>query len=96
MGNSNPIDGRKAPVNWPLRHYPMRSIEQARRRATHDRAQEGFQFGDKNWHYERFRDDDRTLFVPPDRLHVFDGRTLRRDVTWTFYERPTRLRGTAS
>src|SRR5262249_27166987 len=49
LGNSNPIEGRKAPVNWPLRHYPMRSVEQARRRAFHDRNQAGFQFADKNW-----------------------------------------------
>lgn len=96
LGNSNPIDGRKAPANWPLRHYPMRSLAQARRRAAHDRNQPGFQFGDKNWHYERFRDDGSALLVPADRLHRFDGRTLRRDVTWQFYERPERLRGTGS
>ncbi len=92
LGNSNPIEGRKAPVNWPLRHYPMRTIEQARRRAHHDRNQEGFQFADKNWHYERFRDDEKTLLVPAERLHLWDGGPLRRDVTWQFYERPERLR----
>jgi glycosyltransferase involved in cell wall biosynthesis len=91
LGNSNPIDGVKAPVNWPLRHYPMRTIAQARRRAHHDRNQPGFQFGDKNWHYETFRDDDAALLVPAEKLHVFDGRTLRRDVTWEFYRRPERL-----
>lgn len=89
LGNSNPIDGTKAAVNWPLRHYPMRSMEQARRRAHHDRNQEGFQFGDKNWHYERFREDERTLVVPPQRLHRFDGRSLSREITWKFYERPS-------
>ena len=91
LGNSNPIDGRKSEANWPLRHYPMRSIEQARRRAQHDRNQEGFQFGDKNWHYERFREDERALVVPPAKLHRFDGRSLSREITWTFYERPARL-----
>jgi len=89
LGNSNPIDGTKAPVNWPLRHYPMRSMEQARRRAHHDRNQEGFQFGDKNWHYERFREDERALVVPAERLHRFDGRSLSREVAWKFYERPS-------
>ena len=91
LGNSNPIEGRKAATNWPLRHYPMRSIEQARRRAHHDRNQAGFQFGDKNWHYERFREDERALVVPADRLHRWDGGALSREITWQFYERPSRL-----
>jgi hypothetical protein len=89
LGNSNPIEGAKASVNWPLRHYPMRSMEQARRRANHDRNQEGFQFGDKNWHYARFREDERALVVPAAKLHRFDGRTLCREITWKFYERPS-------
>jgi hypothetical protein len=92
LGNSNPIEGEKAPVNWPLRHYPMRSLEQARRRALHDRNQAGFQSGDRNWHYERFREDERTLVVPAGDLHRFDGRHLSREITWTFYERPARLK----
>lgn len=91
LGNSNPVDGRKSAANWPLRHYPMRSREQARRRATHDRNQAGFQFGDKNWHYERFREDESALVVPAQKLHLFDGRSLSREITWTFYERPSRL-----
>lgn len=91
LGNANPVDGRKSESNWPLRHYPMRSREQARRRAVHDRNQPGFQFGDRNWHYERFREDEAALHVPAERLHVFDGRTLSKDVTWRFYERPARL-----
>ena len=91
LGNSNPIEGRKSPINWPLRHYPMRSLEQARRRAQHDRNQAGFQFGDKNWHYERFREDETALAVPAQMLHRFDGRHLSREITWTFYERPARL-----
>ena len=70
LGNSNPIEGRKASVNWPLRHYPMRSVEQARRRAQHDRNQEGFQFGRVGralllrW---------RSGYVPPRRDLVFLG-----------------------
>jgi len=92
LGNSNPPLGRKAPVNWPLRHYPMRSLAQARRRAHHDRNRPGFQFADKNWHYERFREDEGALNVPPERLHRFDGQRLDPQVTWRFYERPERLR----
>lgn len=88
LGNSNPPEGRKAPDAWPLRHYPMRSRAQAERRVRHDRNRPGFQFGDKNWHYQRFREDLESLLVPADRLHVFDGTTLDRTVTWTFYERP--------
>jgi hypothetical protein len=91
LGNSNPVEGRKAAENWPLRHYPMRSREQARRRAHHDRNQDGFQFGDKNWHYQRFREDEEALVVPASRLHLFDGRSLSREITWKFYERPGRL-----
>jgi hypothetical protein len=93
LGNSNPIEGRKAAANWPLRHYPMRSRSQAQRRARHDRNREGFQSGDKNWHYERFREDEETMLVPAAKLHRFDGRTLSRDITHTFYERPSRLTG---
>jgi len=93
MGNSNPPDGSKSPGNFPLRHYPMRSIAQARRRAGHDRNQPGFQRGDKNWHYERFRDDEGTMLVPPEKLHRFDGTTLDPTITWRFYERPERLVG---
>ncbi|MCG3135008.1 MAG: hypothetical protein HMLKMBBP_02501 [Planctomycetes bacterium] len=93
LGNSNPIEGTKSPVNWPLRHYPMRSAAQARRRAEHDRNQPGFQFSDKNWHYERFRDDASSVLVPAAKLHRFDGRTLSRDVTFEFYKRPDRLGG---
>lgn len=93
LGNSNPIDGPKAPVNWPLRHYPMRTVEQARRRAEHDRNQPGFQFSDKNWHYEHFRDDPRALMVPAERLHRFDGTSLDPTVTHEFYKRPERLSG---
>jgi len=88
MGNANPPEGRKAPVNWPLRHYPMRSLEQALRRAVHDRNQPGFQRGDKNWHYQRFREREDTLRVPPERLHRFDGTHLDPEVVWEFYARP--------
>ncbi len=87
MGNANPPLGRKAAVNWPLRHYPMRSAEQARRRALHDRNQPGFERGDKNWHYRRFRDDADALRVPAGRLHRFDGVRLDPEVVWEFYRR---------
>ena len=87
--STTPRPQPKSPVNWPLRHYPMRSREQARRRALHDRNQAGFQFDDKNWHYQRFREDERALVVPPEKLHRFDGRALSREITWTFYERPS-------
>lgn len=88
LGNSNPLPGTQAPQRWPLRHYPMRSAAQARRRAHHDRNQEGFQRGDKNWHYQRFREDESALVAPAERLHVFDGSRLDPEITWRFYERP--------
>jgi hypothetical protein len=92
LGNSNPLPGRKASRHWPLRHYPMRSLAQARRRVHYDRNQPGFQFDDKNWHYEEFRGDERRLLVPAERLHRFDGRHLDPEITWEFYEAPARLR----
>ena len=88
MGNANPPLGAKSPVNFPLRHYPMRSAEHARRRASHDRNQPGFQRGNKNWHYQRFREDDESHRVPADRLHRFDGVRLDPEVVWEFYRRP--------
>lgn len=94
LGNVNEIPGRRAPEKWPLLHYPARSLEQATRRVTHDRNQPGFQFEDKNWHYESFRADPATLLVPSSRLHVFNGRRLSREITWQFYRKPERLRST--
>ena len=76
-----------SPTNFPLRHYPMRSLAQARRRASHDRNQPGFQRGDKNWHYQRFRDEEESLRVPADKLHRFAGSSLDPRVVWNFYER---------
>ena len=88
MGNANPPLGSKSPVNFPLRHYPMRSAEHARRRASHDRNQPGFQRGNKNWHYQRFREDDESHRVPAESLHRFDGASLDPEVVWEFYRRP--------
>ena len=88
MGNANPPAGRKSPVNWPLRHYPMRSMAQAQKRAGHDRNQPGFQRGDKNWHYQRFREEEESLRVPPESLHEFDGTHLDPEIVWEFYKRP--------
>ena len=88
MGNSNPPRGTQSPTNFPLRHYPMRSLEQARRRAGHDRNQPGFQRGDKNWHYQRFREEEESLRVPAEKLHRFTGAGLDPRVVWNFYERP--------
>jgi glycosyltransferase involved in cell wall biosynthesis len=88
MGNANPPLGRKSPTNFALRHYPMRSLAQARRRASHDRNQPGFQRGDKNWHYQRFREEEESLQVPAERLHRFDGAHLDPEIVWEFYARP--------
>ncbi len=88
MGNANPPLGLQSPLRFPLRHYPMRSAVQARRRATHDRNQPGFQRGDKNWHYQRFREAEESLRVPAEKLHRFDGTALDPEVVWEFYKRP--------
>ena len=71
--NHNPIDGIKAPVNFNLRHYPMRSTEQMLKRLYKDRA--GLQRGNSNYHYENMTHHPDKLIISPDELHIDDGVT---------------------
>ena len=69
--NHNPLDGKKAPQMFNLRHYPMRSEEQMIRRVLKDRA--GLQRDGSNYHYDNMAEDLSRLKISPERLHLDDG-----------------------
>jgi glycosyltransferase involved in cell wall biosynthesis len=69
--NHNPIDGLKVPVNFNLRHYPMRSQEQMLRRLNKDRA--NLQRGSKNFHYNNMATHVHDLSIQAEWLHCDDG-----------------------
>ena len=71
--NHNPLEGRPAPRRFRLRHYPMRSPEQARARVLRDRA--GLRRGNMNFHYENMGRRLDSLTIPAEALHNDDGRT---------------------
>jgi glycosyltransferase involved in cell wall biosynthesis len=68
--NHNPPLGERYPRLFNLRHYPMRSEAQMRRRLEIDRA--GLRRGPSNYHYENMASWPERLVIPPDKLH-FDG-----------------------
>ncbi|HEY4337516.1 MAG TPA: glycosyltransferase family 2 protein [Puia sp.] len=69
--NHNSVEGRKAPVFFNLRHYPMRTKEQMIRRLNKDRA--NLQRDGNNYHYNNMALEGEKLIIPADRLHVDDG-----------------------
>ncbi|HWK07197.1 MAG TPA: glycosyltransferase family 2 protein [Puia sp.] len=71
--NHNPIDGRKLPYHFNLRHYPMRTIEQMHRRLNKDRA--GLERNGSNFHYNNMTiaREQNKLHVNPELLHIDDG-----------------------
>jgi glycosyltransferase involved in cell wall biosynthesis len=69
--NHNPIDGKKVPDLFNLRHYPMRSTEQMQRRLNKDRA--GLQRNGANYHYDNMMGHAEKLLIPPEQLHYDDG-----------------------
>lgn len=69
--NHNPIDGRIAPVQFNLRHYPMRDQAQMIRRIQKDRA--GLQRDGNNYHYDNMAERLERLIIAPDKLHLDDG-----------------------
>jgi glycosyltransferase involved in cell wall biosynthesis len=69
--NHNPLEGTPAPSLFNLRHYPMRSPVQMRRRVLADRA--GLRRGGMNFHYEHMRRDLASLRIPASSLHFDDG-----------------------
>lgn len=69
--NHNPPQGERYPRNFNLRHYPMRSFAQMRRRLEVDRA--GLRRGGSNFHYDNMSLWPERLAIPPERLHFDDG-----------------------
>ena len=69
--NHNPTEGRQAPENFNLRHYPMRSEAQMIRRIQKDRA--GLQREGSNYHYNNMAAEMSKLIISPEKLHVDDG-----------------------
>jgi glycosyltransferase involved in cell wall biosynthesis len=69
--NHNPLDGVPSSRLFNLRHYPMRSPEQMRRRIFLDRAE--LRRGDFNFHYETMRRQLDSLHIPATALHFDDG-----------------------
>lgn len=79
--NHNPIPGRRAETNFVLRHYPMRTLEQARQRIGRDRA--GLARDGHNYHYENMREQMERLIIPSTQLHLDDGISpLRREISF--------------
>jgi hypothetical protein len=70
--NHNPPLGERYPTLFNLRHYPMRTEEQMRRRLEVDRA--GLRRGPSNYHYENMSSWPDRLVIAPERLHFDDGR----------------------
>jgi glycosyltransferase involved in cell wall biosynthesis len=70
--NHNAPIGERYPRFFNLRHYPMRSEAQMLRRLQVDRA--GLRRGGSNYHYENMSSWPERLIIPPEKLHVDDGR----------------------
>jgi hypothetical protein len=84
--NHNPPQGRRFPLLFNLRHYPMRSEEQMLRRVTKDRAD--LQRGEANYHYNNMQAAVERLYIAPQELHFDDGRTnLDPDPIFNWRER---------
>ena len=69
--NHNPLEGEPAPRRFNLRHYPMRSPAQMRRRVLSDRA--ALRRGSMNFHYENMAARLEGLEIPATALHYDDG-----------------------
>ncbi len=70
--NHNPLNGKKYPANFNLRHYPMRSYAQMMRRINKDRA--NLQRGTENFHYNNMKKQ-AEIRLSPQQLYVDDGQS---------------------
>jgi hypothetical protein len=70
--NHNAAAGARHPTSFNLRHYPMRSAAQMRRRILKDRA--GIRKGSVNFHYETLKARLDSVCVRAEQLHYDDGR----------------------
>jgi len=70
--NHNPLDGKKLPYHFNLRHYPMRTHAQMIRRLEKDRA--NLQRNGSNYHYDYMAGEQvNKLIIEPGRLHYDNG-----------------------
>ena len=69
--NHNPLKGEKYPINFNLRHYPMRSYDQMMKRLNKDRA--NLQRDGLNYHYNNMRKDLSKLMLKSEQLLNDDG-----------------------
>jgi glycosyltransferase involved in cell wall biosynthesis len=72
--NHNPPEGEQLPTLFNLRHYPMRSEDQMRRRIDLDRSD--LQRSGNNYHYENMKRRRDLLTIAPEQLHFDDGGEL--------------------
>jgi hypothetical protein len=75
--NHNAPNGERYPTLFNLRHYPMRSERQMKRRLQRDRA--GLQRAGSNYHYDNMSSWQSRLTIPPSSLHHDDGGELDHD-----------------
>lgn len=75
--NHNPLRGERYPIKFNLRHYPMRSPEQMKKRLMNDRND--IQRGKTNYHYNVMKSK-KSLIVPANKLHFDDGKELNHEV----------------
>ncbi len=80
--NHNPLSGERFPALFNLRHYPMRSREQAIRRLKHDRS--NIQRGAQNYHYNKAKNDAALLLINPKKLHYDNGSDLKDEVIFNW------------
>lgn len=69
--NHNPVEGEKYPIEFNLRHYPMRTHVQMIRRLKKDRT--NLQRGGMNYHYDNMKDNAERMMIKPELLHYDDG-----------------------
>jgi len=72
--NHNAVGRYKYPINFNLRHYPMRSNEQMMERLLVTRA--NLSSGATNIHYENMKSNIDRLLIPGSYLHYDDGSDL--------------------
>jgi glycosyltransferase involved in cell wall biosynthesis len=99
--NHNPPVGERYPEYFNLRHYPMRSIMQMRRRLDNDRA--SLERNGMNYHYAHMQQARQALEIAPSQLYCDNGNSdlnLRMIFNWrTVYghasgARPTQMNAT--
>jgi len=82
--NLNSLRGKQYPVNFNLRHYPMRSYDRMMRRLNKDRA--GLQRKGNNYHYDNMKKNFLKMCLRPEQLHYDDGGELKPDVKFDWKE----------